>query len=117
MEKCAEGIALAGQYAAKGSVLAVIDKAIDNLEQTITINPKDIDASKLYSQVLVSQERYSEAIAVLQEAIEQNPVAGDLYYYMAQIFKKIGDKDNYSKYLKMALKNHLLVSSEVYKRT
>ena len=40
MEKCAEGIALAGQYAAKGSVLAVSDAALQAASLNVFINTK-----------------------------------------------------------------------------
>ena len=46
------------------------------------------------------------AINLLEEALENNPYNGEIYYTLAHLFKETGDIENYKLGLKEALNNH-----------
>ncbi len=58
--------------------------AINNLQKTLNINPKDIEASKLLAQIYINAKDYENAKNVIKTAITQSPTNSDLYYYLAK---------------------------------
>lgn len=93
-----------------------IEETIKNLHKTLKINPKDIEASKLLTQIYLRAEDYENANKIMQNAIEQNPYQGDLYYFMSKTVPQ--DVTLQSNYLKKALELYksLTINSDQIKR-
>ena len=68
------------------------------------INPKDTDASKLLAQILIKEGNFEQAKTVVEEALDQSPYSGDLYYFLANTTPN--DKNTKINNLKKALENH-----------
>jgi tetratricopeptide (TPR) repeat protein len=72
------------------------------LKKTIEKNPKDMEAYKLLSQIMIQQGKIDEALEMLTD-IAQNNENGDIYYLMAKIFELNEDKDSQKDCLELAL--------------
>ncbi|MFC1550800.1 tetratricopeptide repeat protein [Candidatus Neomarinimicrobiota bacterium] len=64
-------------------------QAEEEFQYAIELNPNDVEAMQLYSQLLASQGRLEDALLELERALNINPVnhwvnesLADLYYYM-----------------------------------
>lgn len=86
------------------------DSAVANLEKTIELNPRDVAAYKIYSQILIKLDKLDEARHLIQSAISENQYEGDLFYILAQIYKMQNEFENYAKALKISLKNYKTLS-------
>ena len=69
-----------------------VDDAIIMLKKTIEKNPKDIEAIKLLSQILVKQTKVDDAMMLLTNAMKVNE-NGDIYYLAAKVFELQGDSE------------------------
>ena len=56
--------------------------------------------------IFIKENNYEDIISILETRLEHDE-DGDLYYVLAQVYKKIGNLDNYAKNLKLALENKL----------
>ena len=92
-----------------------IETAIRNLIKTLEINPKDIEASKLLTQIYIKERDYENAQNVINQALEQNPYLGDFYYFLSKTTPN--DKSFQKENLKKALENYktLTISSKQIK--
>lgn len=70
------------------------ESALQYLQQTLKYNPRDIEAIKIMVQILTKQERFTEALDVLQNGLESNINNGDLFYLSSRVFKLMGDDEN-----------------------
>ena len=86
------------------------EKAIEYLEKTLELNPKDIDAYKIYAKVLFATGEMYKAEEILQKALQHNPYHGDLYYYLAKLAQKNNDSETYIERLEEALANEETLS-------
>ena len=87
-----------------------IEGAIDNLEKTLEFNPKDIEAYKIYSKIMMKENQIDFAKMILERAIENCGGEGDLYYMQAQIAKKTRDREGFVKAMNNALKFNMTLS-------
>lgn len=83
-----------------------LDEARDYLEKTIFYNSNDIEAYKLLTKIMVAQGNFEDIISLLQTRIKKEE-NGDLFYILAQVYKKLGEKMEYAYCLKKALENSL----------
>ena len=83
-----------------------IEEAKSNLMLTIEYNKQDIEAYKLLTQLSIKDNDIENILTILHTRLEKEE-NGDLYYLLAQVYKYISDIESYSKYLQLALKNHL----------
>ena len=81
-----------------------VEETISNLNKTLEINPKDVEASKLLTQIYLRAQNYEKAQEILNSALEQNPYQGDLYYYLAKTYPD--DIKMQEENLKKALENY-----------
>ena len=81
------------------------ESALENLRQTISLNPADMEAYKILSKITAKKGYFDEAKSIIENAINNCGDNGDLYYYLARIFLNLGDKENYEKNVSLALKN------------
>ncbi len=61
-----------------------IEGAIMNLEMTLRINPKDIDAAKLLCQIYIKEKEFQKAYEVIRNIQKHFPNNGDLYYFLSK---------------------------------
>ena len=87
------------------------ESAINNLEKTIELNPKDIEAYKIYAKIMSKLENFDRACSIIQQAIENCGETGDLYYILAQIYKLQGARADYVKSINQALKLNSTLSA------
>lgn len=90
--------------------------AIVNLKKTLEINPKDIEASKILAQIYIRSKEYDNARQIINDALENNPYNGDLYYYLSKTYPE--DIDRQIDSLKKSLENHktLTIDAKQVKR-
>ena len=81
------------------------DKAQEYLQKTLELNPKDDGASIILSKIYAKDERFDEAIELLNSSIGFNPYNGDVHYTLAHMYKEIGDLENYKTHLQEAMNN------------
>lgn len=84
--------------------------AVENLDKTVDLNPHDTKAFELFIKILMKTDTDQGAIAVAKKAIKENPDCGDLYYTLAQVYKKVKDLKNYIDCLKSALEHQSTLS-------
>lgn len=89
---------------------ANFDSAIKYLDKTIELNPKDIDAFKVYAKVLMKLNKLKQAQNLIEYAIKENREAYDLYYILGQIYKQQENFVGYEKALNIVLKNYKNIS-------
>lgn len=89
------------------------DEAIINLKKTLEFNPRDIEAYKIYSKILIKLDMLKEAQELIHNAIKENQYEADLFYILAQIYKAENDSQGYEKALNIALKNYKSLSFSV----
>jgi tetratricopeptide (TPR) repeat protein len=79
----------------------------------VELNPLDIEAWLDYSSIQYEQEKLTEAIGIISEAIKTNPDAAELYYRMVAYMFADGQYNEALNYLEIALntdpeKHHIL---------
>ena len=79
--------------------------AIQNLILTIQHNPNDIKACELLVKLFVQYEQMDTCIAFLEGLIGQNEFNDDYYYLLAQVYKQMGDMEQYCANLNIMLEN------------
>ena len=85
-------------------------EAVYNLEKTLEFNPKDVEAYKIYSKILMKNNELFEAETVLMKALDNCPEEGDLYYFMAQVYKMQENKNEYIKNMTEAIRHNTTLS-------
>lgn len=65
------------------------DSAINNLDKTLELNPKDVEAYKIYSKILTKARKYDNAAVLIEQAIDNCGDNGDLYYFFGSNSKKL----------------------------
>lgn len=73
-----------------GSRAEEIERVYQNLTE---LNPFNLQAHHEWGQLLVKQERYSEAVSQLTEALELLPQSEELYVLRGEARKAIGDQE------------------------
>lgn len=113
-------ISLSPDYSWAYFNLAVIDyeegnkeSAKANLRKTLQLNPGDVEAYKILAKILAKDHEFIEANEVMQNAINQCEISGDLLYITAATYKLTGDFSNCKKYLQEAIKNYQTLSVPV----
>ena len=86
-----------------------LDEAKEYLEKTIFYNQNDFETYKLLTKIMVAQGAFEDIISLLQTRIKKEE-NGDLYYILAQVYKKLGEKMEYTYCLKKALENNLTLT-------
>lgn len=86
-----------------------IELAKEYLHKTIELNYMDIDAYKLLTKIYLIDDNSEDIIVLLETRLEKEE-NGDLRYILAQVYKRIGDTQNYYKNLKYALENYLTLT-------
>lgn len=94
-----------------------LEQAIEFFLQTVTINPKDIEAYKILSDIATTPR---EALEYLKTGLAQNPQNGELHYYISLVYEKMSDYENQLFHLVKATEfrdtlfiNPLLVSDKI----
>ena len=90
-----------------------IENALEKLERTLELNPKDIDAYIIYAKILSSAGEYQEAENKINEAIENCGRNGNLFYIMAQIQKQLNNKNESLKYFNLAIENSTTLNTNI----
>lgn len=95
-----------------------IDVCIENLNMTLELNPKDLEAYKVYSQILFKLNDVEGSKNIVEKGLEKCGENGDLYYFLAQINKNCGDKSEYIRCMGQSLKHFqsLSVSASLVKK-
>ena len=88
------------------------EKAIDFLEKTLELNPKDNEASIVFAKIMAKHNNLVESTEILIDAIHQNPYDANLHYTLARLQKEAGNQDEYIAELKEALNNSDTLSFE-----
>ena len=86
-----------------------LDSAREYLTKTIEYNSQDIEAYKLLTKIMLKQNDTEEIITILRTRLEKEE-NGDLYYILSQVYKKIGENDEYQEHLEKALKCSLTLT-------
>ena len=86
-----------------------LEEAKEYLLKTIECNKYDFEAYKLLTKICLKTNEVEEIITILETRLE-NDGNGDLFYILAQVYKQVGDKNNYLKNLKKALENNLTLT-------
>lgn len=86
-----------------------IEDAKSNLLMTIEYNKQDIEAYKLLTKISIKDNDIESLLTILHSRLEEDE-NGDLYYILAQVYKYIGDGENYAENLSLAIKNHLTLT-------
>ena len=71
----------------------------------LELNPRDVEAYKIFSQILVKTGRTNQAVDLLKSALQEVPDNGDLYYVLAQNYKLNNVISDYKYNLEQALAN------------
>ncbi|HEY1730981.1 MAG TPA: DUF3857 domain-containing protein, partial [Terriglobales bacterium] len=79
--------------------------AIDQLHILLKIDPKNRDAALHLGQLLGSEKKYPEALAVLQKAAELAPDSGTIQYELGYAYIRSGEKEKGLAVLQAALAN------------
>ena len=90
-----------------------IENSLNHLEQTIQLNPLDIDAYKIYIKILAKIGNYEDAEEIINIALENCGENGDLYYLAGRLCALQGDNIKYRLNLQNALKNYKTLSISV----
>jgi Flp pilus assembly protein TadD len=75
------------------------------LYKTIEKNKNDIEAHKLLIRILLKEEKLQDALKLALSALEYLKNNGDIFYLLAKIYEKMGEKDAYKENLHQALDN------------
>lgn len=94
---------------AQGDVVS----AINNLKLTLKYNPKDVEAYKVWAQILIKGESYLEAVKVLNNAISRCGEIGDLFYLRGEAYKRQGDLEKSKESISLAIKNFNTLSFDM----
>lgn len=86
-----------------------LEEAKEYLLKTIEFNNQDIEAYKMLTKISLKLNEVDEIISILTARLDKEG-NGDLYYVLAQVYKHLGEEQNYVYNLKSALKNHLTLT-------
>ena len=86
-----------------------LELAREYLLKTIEYNDSDIEAYKLLTKICIKENEMEEIISILETRLEKEE-NGDLYYILAQVYKLVGNMEEYENSLDMALENYLTLS-------
>ena len=78
-----------------------VPHSVSVVVEQIEYNNNDIEAFKLLTKLFIKENNYEDIISILETRLEHDE-DGDLYYVMAQVYRKIGDLENYAKNLNYA---------------
>ena len=70
------------------------------------LNPKDIEAYKIYAQILAKYGEIDNANELVKSALKNYGANGDLFYIYARLKKLNNDIDGYINNLNRALENN-----------
>lgn len=88
-----------------------LELAKEYLLKTIEYNKNDIEAYKLLTKISMKLEEVEEIITLLETRLdEEDNENGDLYYILAQVYKQIGDNEQYAENLENALEESLTLT-------
>jgi len=87
--------------------------AINNLKLTLQYNPKDIEAYKIWAQILIKGTAFSEAVQIINNGLSRCGENGDLFYLRSEAYKRCGDLDRAKESLSLAIKNYTTLSFDV----
>ena len=93
----------------KGDIIS----AIKNLKLTLQYNPKDVEAYKVWAQILIKGKSYLEAVQVLNTGLSRCGEIGDLFYLRGEAFNRNGDVEKAKDSINMAVKNFSTLSYDV----
>lgn len=79
------------------------------LLKTIEYNYMDIEAYKLLVKICVKENEIEEIISILKTRLEKEE-NGDLFYILAQVYRHLGEDEDYAENLEKALANHLTLT-------
>ena len=86
-----------------------IDDAKSNLLLAIEYNKQDIEAYKLLTKISVKDNDIENILTILHTRLEEDE-NGDLFYILAQVYRHIGEYENYAGCLQKAVNNKLTLS-------
>ena len=86
-----------------------LEEAKEYLLKTIEFNKNDIEAYKLLTKIFIKENDFEEIISILETRLDEEE-NGDLSYILAQVYKIIGQKEDYIDNLKDALENKLTLT-------
>lgn len=84
-----------------------LELAKDYLLKTIEYNKQDTEAYKLLAKICIKENEIEEIISILDSKLDEDE-NGDLNYVLAQIYKRIGNLEEYAEQLDLALGSHSL---------
>lgn len=86
------------------------EKCKENLELTINYNKFDIEAYKLLVKISIKLNEIENVLTLLHNQLKNTSENGDIAYLLSQVYKFIIDKDNYIKFLNVAISHPLSLS-------
>lgn len=91
------------------------DAALSDVESGLLKDKKNVDFITGRSEILVRKGQYKDAIPALEDTIKLNPDNGDLYYFLALSYGKIGDFNQQGMNAAEAIKKATKYTGESYK--
>lgn len=85
------------------------EEAQEYLLKTIECNNSDVEAYKLLTKILIKENETDKIIEILEERLNSDD-NGDLYYFLAQAYKKVGNLKDYVHNLENAIEAKLTLS-------
>jgi anaphase-promoting complex subunit 3 len=68
-----------------------VEEASKLAQRALAVNPRLVEAGKLYAQCLLEQDRAGEALPVLDVALQADPNDRNLHFLLARALRKTGD--------------------------
>jgi Flp pilus assembly protein TadD len=70
--------------------LGDLDSARQRVEAALKVEPKSIEANKLYGKILFKQGQMIAALTAVEKAVQQDPLDAENRYLRARIFQRLG---------------------------
>lgn len=70
--------------------LGNLNKARQQVEVALRVNPESAEANKLYGNLLFKQGQVKEALEAVEKVVKQDPLDTEIRYLRARIFQRLG---------------------------
>ena len=70
-----------------------VEEARRKIEQLLVRQPQRADALELLGQIWIGQEEFARAVAVLQRAVQADPLSFSAHYALGQAQARLGDRE------------------------
>jgi Flp pilus assembly protein TadD len=88
------------------------DRALLVFSRAFKANPHNLTLARSWAELLARQKDFSAAMAVYQQALRQNPSAGDLNLNLARLARSAGQQDLALQYFSKALESKRVTTAQ-----